>query len=127
LDRLDLQIEVPSLTPEILHKSESGTDSKKMAETVARARHQQFMRTRETGFRLNAHLSSEQVRKFCKISATAVDYLERCMRRYPLSARGYTRILKLARTLADLDATKDILLAHIEKAAMFRALDRIQS
>lgn len=156
LDRMDLQIEVPAVPVELLHDQRfaSGLDSECMAKDVLKARAQQASRNREIVFQvpsrrdepseamqeetstdgnagkstvLNAHLKAEQVRHYCRMTNEAKGYLEKCLKRYPLSARGYNRILKVARTIADLDAAKDIGKPHMEEAVMFRVLDRIRS
>ncbi|MFH2001589.1 MAG: YifB family Mg chelatase-like AAA ATPase [Planctomycetota bacterium] len=128
LDRMDLQIEVPAVPAGVLHQavSKPGMGSGAMAECVSRARALQATRAREDPAILNAHLRADQVRLFCKMTSDASDYLERCLNRYPLSARGYNRILKVARTVADLDASEKIQQSHMEEAVMFRVLDRIR-
>lgn len=127
LDRLDLQIEVPSIPPALLQKSCSGLDSRIMAESVRAARERQLRRTMPGEPRMNAHLSPRQIKKYCLLTFNAEAYLERCLTRYPLSARGYTRILKVARTVADLEGADRIDVSHVEKAVMFRVLDRLKT
>lgn len=125
LDRLDLQIEVPTLDPSLLRKPIRGMDSGTMSEAVRRARVVQRQRNGGGGTRLNAHLDPGEIRAFCALSPDATRFLDRCLARYPLSARGYTRILKVARTLADLDGAEVIHGRHMERAVMFRMLDRM--
>ncbi|MHC4946300.1 MAG: YifB family Mg chelatase-like AAA ATPase [Planctomycetota bacterium] len=127
LDRLDLQIEVPAVPPHLLREAGEGLDSRTMARSVLEARERQTARTKEEGAVLNAHLNADQVKKICLLSAKAEKYLDLCMKRFPFSARGYVRILKVARTVADLDGAAGIELAHIEKTVMFRVLDRLRS
>ena len=126
LDRLDLQIEVPALDPTLLRRPRRGMDSCTMAQAVLRAREVQQQRSGAGKARLNAHLDPEEIRRFCILSTGASHYLDRCLARYPLSARGYTRILKVARTLADLDLSERIRTPHMERAVMFRMLDRLE-
>jgi magnesium chelatase family protein len=126
LDRVDLQIEIPPLAPALFRNGPSGLDSKTMAASVLRARGKQMKRETGGGPVLNAHLDSNQIKRVCSLSSGAAEYLNECLQRYPLSARGYTRILKVARTLADLEATATIHTTHMEKAVMFRVLDRLK-
>jgi magnesium chelatase family protein len=94
-----------------------------MAETVLGAREQQL---RRNGAKLNAHLLPDEIKMHCRMSPGAAEYLDQCLKRYPFSGRGYTRILKMARTLADLEAAETIAAEHVEKAVMFRVLDRLK-
>ncbi|MBU0755202.1 MAG: YifB family Mg chelatase-like AAA ATPase, partial [Planctomycetes bacterium] len=127
LDRMDLQIEVPPVSTRLLRHPPRGLDSHTMKEAVVEARTRQLKRTSGEGSVLNAHLSADQVKRYCRISAKTAEYLDQCLNRYPLSARGYHRILKVARTVADLEGTEIIHLRHLEEAVMFRALDRIRA
>ena len=127
LDRLDLQIEVPSITPILLQDAEPGMDSQTLSAAVAEARARQAHRTRKEEPVLNAHLVPEQIKKYCILTPGATDYLHRFLDRFPLSARGYARILKVARTRADLEGSSDIKKSHMKKAVMFRMLDRLKS
>jgi magnesium chelatase family protein len=126
LDRMDLQIEVPSLNPVLLQRPAEGLCSADMAEAVIRARQRQNRRVDRPRSGLNANLTSEEIKRFCTLSPRAVEILNRHLDRFPLSARGYTRILKVARTLADLEGTESIQCPHVEKAVMFRVLDRLK-
>jgi len=127
LDRLDLQIEVPALSPELIMLPSGRLDSLTMAKAVAEARKMQAKRNGGKQMVLNAHLTPKQIKKWCKVSPRASDYLSSCLKRYPLSARGYARILKVARTVADIDQSDNISLSHMEKAVMYRVLDRLKA
>jgi magnesium chelatase family protein len=98
-----------------------------MRDQVKEARKRQELRTQEEGRVLNAHLTPDQMKRWCILSTRASDFLSRCLHQYPLSARGYARILKVARTVADLDGAERIHRSHMEKAVMYRVLDRLQS
>ncbi len=127
LDRLDLQIEVPSVDPSVLQTANTGMDSAAMAQAVAMAREHQRRRSKKTGSKLNAHLTSDEIKRYCGMSDKASNHLGRCLKAYPFSARGYTRILKVARTLADLDSLAKIGVSHVRRAVMFRVLDRLRT
>jgi len=138
LDRLDMHIEVPPVPYAVLQAGSCGLDSNTMARKVAAARkrqaarwqdasvnrHDAAVRRRDTKVHLNAHMHAGEIDSFCKMCAEARSFLEAHMKKFPMSARGYTRILKVARTLADLDGTDDIEPCHVERAVMFRSLDR---
>jgi magnesium chelatase family protein len=119
MDRIDLQIEVPAVDPHLLMEERTGMDSAVMALRVAEARARQEKRTGG----LNAHLTQEEIKRYCKLTPGASDALDQRMSRFPLSARGYHRVLKVARTLADLEDASMIRSAHVDEAVMYRALD----
>ena len=126
LDRMDLQIEVPSVRPELLGMRPKGLDSATLAGRVRKARDRQLERTAGEGGVLNGHLSASQILRWCRLSHDAETALRASMARRPQSARGYNRILKVARTVADLEGAEDIERAHVEKAVMFRMLERLE-
>lgn len=119
LDRIDLQIEVPAVDPHLLMEERTGMSSATMARLVADARARQV----ERSGCLNAHLTQDGIKQYCKMTSSASDALDERMSRFPLSARGYHRVLKVARTLADLEASGIIESAHMDEAVMYRALD----
>ncbi len=130
LDRLDLQIEVPAIDVRLLQRAKQGKkgmDSYFMADAVTRARRMQAHRTEKNGFQLNAFLTPNQIKECCVLSPDAADCLSRILKKFPISARGYTRLLKVSRTLADLEAEETIGRKHVEKAVMFRIFDRMKS
>lgn len=118
LDRIDIQIEVPKLPSEQLNPANapSSETSVVVAQRVDQARQRQY--TRQST--LNAHLSAKQVEQFCLAEPAAISLLEQAMEQLNLSARGYHRILKLARTIADLAAVKSINTEHISEAISLR-------
>ena len=131
MDRIDLQIWVHSLPAvELLgmsdtsegHSREEG--SRTIAERVARARAVQEMRFAGEGIHSNAAMNGRQLERFCPLSDECRHTLEKILDKMGLSARAYTRILKVARTIADLSEEPAILPAHLLEAAGFRFLDR---
>ena len=73
---------------------------------------------------VNAEMNSRQIRKFCAIDSESDDLLESAMERFGLSARAHSRVLKIARTIADLEQSEDISAHHISEAIQYRSLDR---
>lgn len=128
LDRIDIQVEMPSLSYEEIASPKKETTAETSAvlrERVNRARSFAAKRyIEEKNLYCNANLSSKQIRKYCKTDAAAEDILKKAFDRLGLSARGYDRILRVARTIADLDASEEIKANHIAEAIQFRSLDR---
>ncbi len=136
VDRIDLQVLVKPVKTTALLKGRKGEPSSVIAERVRRARDIQRERFRGTGIFTNAEMSSRQLEQFCPLSDDCKATLERIIDRLGLSARAYTRIIKIARTIADLQAAADavrsgttpspgpILPSHLLEAAGYRFLDR---
>ena len=128
LDRIDIQVEMPSLSYEEIASPKKETASETSAvlrERVNRARSFAAKRyAEEKNLYCNANLSSKQIRKYCKTDAAAEDILKKAFDRLGLSARGYDRILRVARTIADLAESEEIKANHIAEAIQFRSLDR---
>ena len=125
MDRFDIHIEVPAVKYKDLSEEFSGEPSANISERVVRARELQLGRFKnDKGIYANAGMRSRHIKKFCKPSAEAESLLESAMKKLGLSARAYTRILKLSRTIADLEGLEDIRPAHVSEAIMYRALDR---
>ena len=124
LDRMDIQLNVkPVLSSEMVSDRESES-SAVIAERVKKARDIQNDRYKGAGFFTNAQIPPAQMERFCKIGEKEKKYLETLISRLGLSARGYTRILKISRTIADLDGEEFLSLKHICEALQFRSLDR---
>jgi len=124
LDRIDLQVEVPALTPEEIASTAQGEASSAIRERVEKARHLQRERFRRSHCECNAEMSTRQMRKFCELGPSSRRLLEHAVARLGLSARGYDRVLKVARTIADLAAVERLDSSHVAEAVHYRALDR---
>ncbi len=123
LDRIDIHVEVPAVKYKELGEDRLGEPSTVVRERVKAARQRQLERF-GTHLKLNAHLTSAEISKFCKLSAEGRKILEKACERLRLSARAYHRILKVARTIADLEGSKNIEIPHLLEAIQYRALDR---
>ena len=126
LDRIDIQIEMPSLSyDEVSDRSKSPGTSAVIAERVNKGRRFAAKRyEEESNLFCNAQLSSAQIRKYCVMDDGAKEMLKRAFDNLGLSARGYDRILRVARTIADLAESEVIRSPHIAEAIQFRSLDR---
>ena len=124
LDRLDLHVEVPPVDYKSLSDKAQGETSAQIRERVNRARLIQIERYKGTGITCNAHLTPSLLRKHCVMTDEASNYLSRSFDAMGLSARAYDRILKVARTVADLKDNKVIQKEDIGAALRFRSLDR---
>ncbi|QJA06040.1 YifB family Mg chelatase-like AAA ATPase [Thermosulfurimonas marina] len=124
LDRLDIHLEVPAVDHRELSAERRGEPSEAVRRRVEAARRRQEERYGRTGY-LNAHLGPREIQKWCQAEESARKLLERACERLGLSARAYHRVLKLARTIADLEGEEKISAAHVSEALQYRSLDRI--
>ncbi|WP_297408711.1 YifB family Mg chelatase-like AAA ATPase [uncultured Alistipes sp.] len=125
LDRIDLHVEVTPVSIAEMASAEPGEPSAAVRERVVRARKVQEERFRGVeGVHTNAMMNPKMLRACCRLDAASAALLERAMERLNLSARAYDRILKVARTIADLAGAADIGAAHIAEAINYRSLDR---
>lgn len=123
LDRIDLHVEVPAVPWQDLATSRDGMTSAQMRELVLRARQRQLQRF-GNGQMLNGRMSTRQIRQFCRLDAQSQNILRGAVEQLGLSARAHDRILRVARTIADLDDVTDIRPEHVIEALNYRILDR---
>ncbi|MFP9099258.1 YifB family Mg chelatase-like AAA ATPase [Flavobacterium sp. RHBU_24] len=125
LDRIDIHIEVTPVPFEKLSDTGKAESSVEIRKRVTAARELQTKRFDEyDNMHYNAQMSSRQIREYCKLDDASLQLLKLAMERLNLSARAYDRILKVARTIADLDAVENIAPQHISEAIQYRSLDR---
>jgi magnesium chelatase family protein len=124
LDRLDLHIEVPAVPYKDLRSQTAGSTSIVMRERVQRARAAQRTRYAGTDCRNNAELNGSLLERHCALDQSGGDFLGEAVKSLSLSARSYTRILRLARTVADLEEAERIAVRHLAEAVNCRVLDR---
>ena len=127
LDRIDIQIELPSLSyEEISARDEKAEPSAVIRERVIKARDFAQKRMEKSGKRVfcNAQLDAAGIHEFCRTDAAANALLKSAYDRMGLSARGYDRLLRVARTIADLDSSELIGAGHVAEAIQLRSLDR---
>jgi len=141
LDRIDIHIEVPAVQYKELRGGAAAEGSEQIRERVLAARERQHVRFGQAGERTgrngggsaksasrqifaNSQMNTQQIRAYCELSSDAERLLERAMQQQGLSARAHDRILKVARTIADLGGERDIAVKHIAEAIQYRTLDR---
>ncbi len=124
LDRIDIQIEVPAVSYSDLTANVRGESSAQIKARVDRARKIQQERYKGTGITCNANIRSDMIRQYCSLSESASKLLEMIFQKLTLSARGYDRILKVSRTIADLKGHENITDEDVAEASIYRALDK---
>lgn len=125
LDRIDLHVEVTPVNFNELTSAFETEKSSTIRERVIKARHVQDARFRDSNnLHYNAQMTPNMVRGICKISAAGQSLIKAAMEKLGLSARAYDRILKVSRTIADLEGSKEIKLEHLAEAIHYRSLDR---
>ena len=124
LDRVDLQVEVAALTSDEVASIEPGESSASIQQRVEAARVIQRDRFKRTQLRCNAEMSARHLRRYCELDDASRALLLNSIERLGLSARAHDRILKVARTIADLEASERLASNHLAEAIQYRALDR---
>ena len=124
MDRIDIQLWVHPVETSALVRGGKAESSAEIAARVLRAREIQRKRFEGTGIFTNSEMNTALLERFCPLDDACKDLLERVIDRLGLSARAYTRIIKIARTIADLAGSPSIETAHLAEAAGYRFLDR---
>jgi magnesium chelatase family protein len=126
LDRIDIHIEVPAVQYKELRGGAAAEGSAEIRDRVMAARERQRERFNAHGEKIysNAQMTTRQIRAYCELGADAERLLERAMQQQGLTARAHDRILKVARTVADLDGAEHLTVSHLAEAIQYRTLDR---
>jgi magnesium chelatase family protein len=124
LDRIDIHIEVPRVPYRDLRDRRAGASSAEMREQVAAARERQHHRFDGDRVSTNARMTNRLIHKHCRLETDSESLLEQAMRQHAFSARSYTRILKLARTIADLAGSDRVRVEHVSEAIQYRSTER---
>ncbi len=125
LDRIDIQIEAPAIRYEDLDNASSQETSAQIKKRVVKAHQIQLERYKRESIFFNSQLSVPQIEKYCPLGREEKELLKTAFARLNLSARGYHKILKVARTVADLDGSDAITVRHIAEVIQYRSLDRV--
>lgn len=126
LDRIDLQLWLHSVDPsKLVRRGRQEESSAEVSLRVKKARDIQLQRFSALPITTNSEMNSEQLKEFCPLDKDCMDLLEKAMKRMGLSARAYARILKIARTIADLDGKPQIEVSHVSEAISYRFLDKV--
>lgn len=124
LDRIDLQVEVDGISYEELRFAPPSEDSATIKARVEKARALQRERYKGTGVHTNAQMTNAQMKKYCALTPDCERILEAAFKKLNMTARASARVLKVARTIADLEGSESILVKHITEAVQYRSLDR---
>lgn len=124
LDRIDIHIEVPRINYSELRDESLSESSEKVRERVLEAREIQLKRFKEQGIYSNAQMKTKDIRKYCRLSEDSHKLLQSAMEKLGLSARAHSKIIKVARTIADLEGSEQIKVNHIAEAIQYRSLER---
>ncbi|MDP3017844.1 MAG: YifB family Mg chelatase-like AAA ATPase, partial [Deltaproteobacteria bacterium] len=124
MDRIDIHAEVPAVKYRDLASRDSGEPSREIKRRVDQARNVQLDRFKGIKIYCNAQMTNRHIKKYCQIDEASQKLLEVAIDKFGLSARAYTRILKVARTIADLEGQENIQPAHLSEAIQYRTLDR---
>ena len=126
LDRIDLKIDVERVAFDEISKRSNEESSSEIKNRVDKARQIQTLRFKGTSVHTNAKMTSKFINEYCKLDEESDALMKMAFERFKISARGYTRILKVARTIADLDGSENILSKHLTEALAYRNIDKFQ-
>ena len=124
LDRIDIQVEVPGLRYQELASKDAGESSTVIRERVNQGRTIQLRRFEKTKIHANAQMGARDIKRYCAVKEDAEKLLETAINKLGLSARAYSRVLKVGRTIADLAGAEAVEASHIAEAIQYRSLDR---
>jgi len=124
LDRIDLHVDVPRLSEDELVHIPRCEPSSMIRERVQKARRRQQERFAERRLHCNAQMGPREIREYCRVDDAARTMLRTAIQQLSLSARAYDRILKVARTIADLHESETIAVSHVAESIQYRTLDR---
>lgn len=124
LDRIDIQVEVSSVKYKSLNSSEEEESSEVIRKRVEKTRNVQLERYKNIGIFSNSELTPKLIDKYCKLDCKCKDILEKAFDKLGLSARAYSRILRVARTIADMEMSSEIKVSHLLEAIQYRSLDK---
>lgn len=124
LDRIDIQLEVPRLKPEELSALPAGESSREIRKRVMHARNIQIKRFKDSHVYSNARMHPKQIKEFCVLDKEAEKILKSAIVHFKLTARAYDKVLKVARTIADLEGSETIQAQHVAEAIQYRSLDK---
>ena len=124
LDRIDIQVEVPKVEFRDIIAKDEGEPSAVIRKRVAKARQKQLERFKGKKIYCNSQMGSREIKKFCSVGEKAKELLAMAVNRLGFSARAYTRVLKVARTIADLEEEEQISPVHVSEAIQYRMMDK---
>ena len=124
LDRIDIQVEVPTLRYQELASKDAGEPSSEIRQRVNTARVIQLERFDKRPIHANTQMGARDLKRHCAVNSDAEKLLEHAINKLGLSARAYSRVLKVSRTIADLEGSEEIRSGHIAEAIQYRSLDR---
>ena len=124
LDRIDLHINVPAVKYKELSQDDRAEESSSIRERILAARDRQFRRLEAFGLYCNAQMTPRTLRRFCKLDSDSEKQMENAITKLGLSARAYDRVLRVSRTIADLESSEKIQARHVSEAIQYRTLDR---
>ncbi len=124
LDRIDIHVEVPNVQYKDLTSTSTGESAEEIRGKITEARNIQLERFRGLKYTTNSRMSARQIKKHCLLDNQAEELLHQSMTELGISARAYNKILKVSRTIADLDHSNNVRIEHLSEAIQYRSLDR---